>query len=45
MIDFDGALLDSIVSIVPKWGEPPKSHSPVERYLKTNLDPYSIFPT
>lgn len=45
MQDFDGAILDSVTSVVPKWGDPPESYSPVERDLKTNLDPNSIFPT
>ncbi len=45
MTDFDGALIDSITTVVPQWGEPPESYSPVEKDLKTNLDPNSIFPT
>ena len=45
MTDFEGALLDSITTAVPQWGEPPENYSPVEKDLKTDLDPNSIFPT
>lgn len=35
----------TIQSITPLWDEPDPSISPVERNLKTNLDPHRIFPS
>jgi FAD/FMN-containing dehydrogenase len=45
MVGQDSPKPATITPITPRWGEPDDSLSPVERNLKSNLDPHGIFPT